>query len=298
MFLNTTNRVIQGIPGACKDHRRTLNGTTHNIAGDHFPLVIKPLPVLGFLTTFHTVIEVENIGGFGQTDLTSVNGTAHDGRETGLGFQIDGLVVSVCLYQSSFREHIVVQVFIRRVQIFQAAIVEAFYKVITCSFHEGSVVRVFPGDHVDKIDTGLTLTSSFRHGNSQKTQLSVKHILETLHHRLQIVPPGSVKPLFGLSVKLDVGHESVKIVRCFKQQTFSPNLIEMSCFLAAVPDLSGAHTDQLLVQSVSRRKILGFPPTAKGKQVIVCAFIRRSTVNSGLDGQGNLIVIHPTHPNS
>ena len=292
VFLNTTNRVIQGIPGACEDHRRTLNGTTHNIAGDHFPLVIKPLPVLGFLTTFHTVIEVENIGGFGQTNLTSVNGTTHAGGETGLGFQVDGLVVSVGLYQSSFREHIVVQVFIRRVQIFQTAVIEALYKVITGSFHEGSVVRVLPGDHIDEIDTSLTLTGSFRHGNGQKTQFSVKHILETLHHGLQIVPPGSVKPLFGLSVKLDVGHESVKIVRCFKQQTFSPNLIEMSCFLAAFPDLSGAHTDQLLVQSVSCREILGFPPPAKGKQVIVCAFVSRSTVNSGLYRKCNFLIIH------
>ena len=64
VFLHTTDGVIQGIASAGKDHRRTFNGTTHNIAGDHFPLVIKPLAVFGFLTTFHTVIKVENIGGF------------------------------------------------------------------------------------------------------------------------------------------------------------------------------------------------------------------------------------------
>ena len=88
MFLHTTDGVIQGIASAGKDHRRTFNGTTHNIAGDHFPLVIKPLAVLRFLTTFHAVIKVEDIGGFGQTHLSSVNGTTHDGGETGLAFQI------------------------------------------------------------------------------------------------------------------------------------------------------------------------------------------------------------------
>ena len=88
MFLHTTDGVIQGIASAGKDHRRTFNGTTHNIAGNHFPLVIKPLAVFGFLTTFHTVIKVEDIGGFGQAHLSSVNGTTHDGWETGLAFQI------------------------------------------------------------------------------------------------------------------------------------------------------------------------------------------------------------------
>ena len=88
VFLHTTDGVIQGIASAGENHRRTFNGTTHNIAGDHFPLIIKPLAVFGFLTTFHTVIKVEDIGGFGQAHLSSVNGTTHDGGETGLAFQI------------------------------------------------------------------------------------------------------------------------------------------------------------------------------------------------------------------
>ena len=107
VFLHTTDGVIQGIASAGKDHRRTFNGTTHNIAGDHFPLIIKPLAVLRFLTTLHAVIEVEDIGGFGQAHLPSVNGTTHNGGETGLTFQVRRLRVSVSLYQPCVREHIV-----------------------------------------------------------------------------------------------------------------------------------------------------------------------------------------------
>ena len=136
MFLHTTDWVIQGIASAGKDHRRTFNGTTHNIAGDHFPFVIKPLTVLRFLTTFHTVIEVENIGGFGQAYLSSVNGAAHDGGETGLAFQVHRLRIGVGLYQPCVREHIVEQVLVRNRQVFQTAVVEALYKVITCSLHQ------------------------------------------------------------------------------------------------------------------------------------------------------------------
>ena len=107
MFLHTTDGVIQGITGSREHHGRTFNGTTHNIAGDHFPLVIKPLAVLRFLTTLHTVIEVEDIGGFGQAHLSSVNGTTHDGGETGLAFQVHRLRVGVSLYQPCVREYIV-----------------------------------------------------------------------------------------------------------------------------------------------------------------------------------------------
>ena len=136
VFLHTTDGVIQGIASAGKDHRRTFNGTTHNIAGNHFPLVIKPLAVLRFLTTFHTVIKVEDIGGFGQAHLSSVNGTTHDGGETGLAFQVRRFRVGVGLYQPCVREYIVEQILVRDCQVFQTAIVEALYKVIACPFHQ------------------------------------------------------------------------------------------------------------------------------------------------------------------
>ena len=155
MFLHTTDRVIQGIASAGENHRCTFNGTTHNIAGDHFPLVIKPLAVLRFLTTFHTVIEVEDIGGFGQAHLSSVNGTTHDGGETGLAFQIHRLRVGIGLYQPCVREYIVKQILVRDCQVFQTTIVEALYKVIARPFHQGRAVRELPGEHIHKIDACL-----------------------------------------------------------------------------------------------------------------------------------------------
>ena len=141
VFLHTTDGVIQGIASTGKDHRCTFNGTTHDIARDHFPLVIKPLAVLRFLTTLHTVIEVEDIGGLGQSHLPSVNGTTHDGGETGLAFQVHRLRVGIGLHQPRVREYIVEQIFIWNGQVFQTAVVEALYKVIACPFHQGRAVR-------------------------------------------------------------------------------------------------------------------------------------------------------------
>ena len=173
VFLHTTDRVIQGIASACENHRRTFNGTTHNIAGDHFPLVIKPLAVLRFLTTLYAVIEIENIGSFGQAHLSSVNGTTHDSGETGLTFQVHRLRVGVGLYQPCVREYIVEQILVRNCQVFQTAIVEALYKVIACPFHQGRAVRELAGEHIHKIDTRLRLSRSFWHRDCQKAQLPV-----------------------------------------------------------------------------------------------------------------------------
>ena len=148
--------------------------------------------------------------------------------EPSLGPQIDGLGVCVGLYQLGLREHIVEQVLVGGLQIFQTAGIEALYKVIARSLHQSGSVGVLPGEHIDKIDPRLALSRSFRHGNGQKAQFSIKNILKTLHHRPKIVPPRSIKPLVGLSVQLDVEHEAVKIMGSVKQEAFSPLVIEES----------------------------------------------------------------------
>ena len=257
VFLHTTDRVIQGITSAGKDHRRTFNGTTHNIAGDHFPLVIKPLAVLRFLTTLYAVIEIEDIGGFGQAHLPSVNGTTHDGGETGLAFQVHRFRVGVGLHQPCVREYIVEQILVRDCQIFQTTVVEALYKVITCPFHQGRAVRELPGEHIHKIDTRLRLSRSFRHGDRQKAQLPVQNILKSLHHRSEIVLSGRIKPLFRLAVEFNVGHERVKIMGGFKEKTPPPLFIELRP--AATDYLFCGECQQLLVRLMRRREILGFP---------------------------------------
>ena len=290
MFLHTTDGVIQRIASAGKDHRRTFNGTTHNIAGDHFPLVIKPLAVLRFLTTLYAVIEVEDIGGFGQAHLSSVNGTTHDGGETRLAFQVHRLRIGVGLYQPCVREHIVEQVLIGNCQVFQTAVVEALYKVIACPFHQGRTVRKLPGEHIHKIDTRLRLSRSFRHGDRQKAQLPVQNILKPLHHRFEIVLPGGVEPLFRLSVEFDIGHEGVKVMGCFKEKTPPPLFIELRP--AATDYLICGECQQLLVHLMRRREILGFPLPAQRKEVAVRPIISRSAVDHGSDRAGEFFIIH------
>ena len=290
MFLHTTDGVIQGIASAGKHHRRTFNGTTHNIAGDHFPLVIKPLAVLRFLTTFHTVIEVEDIGGFGQTHLSSVNGTTHDGGETGLAFQVHRLRVGVGLYQPCVREHIVEQVLVWNRQVFQTAVVEALYKVIACPFHQGRAVRELSREHIHKIDTRLRLSRSFRHGDRQKAQFPVQNILKPLHHRPEIMLAGSIEPLFRLAVEFDVGHKGVKIMGCFKEKTPPPLFIELRP--AATDYLICGERQQLLVYLMRRREILGFPFPAQRKKVAVRPDISRSAVDHGSDRAREFFIIH------
>ena len=290
VFLHTTDGVIQGIASAGKDHRRTFNGTTHNIAGDHFPLVIKPLAVLRFLTALHTVIEVEDIGGFRQTDLSSVNRTTHDGGETGLAFQVRRLRVGIGLYQPCVGKHVIEQVLVGNCQVFQTTIVEALYKVIACPFHQGRAVRKLAGDHIHKIDTRLRLSRSFRHGDRQKAQIPVQNILEPLYHRFEIVLPGSIEPLFRLAVEFNVGHEGVKIMGRFKEKTPPPLFIELRP--AATDYLICGECQQLLVHLMCRREILGFPLPAQRKKVAVRPDISRSAVDHGSDRARELFIIH------
>ena len=290
VFLHTTDGVIQRIASAGENHRRTFNGTTHNIAGDHFPLVIKPLAVLRFLTTLYAVIEVEDIGGFGQAHLPSVNGTTHDGGETGLAFQVHRLRISVSLYQPCVREHIVEQILVGNCQVFQTTIVEALYKVITCPFHQGRAVRELPREHIHKIDTCLRLSRSFRHGDRQKAQLPVQNILEPLHHRPEIVLAGCIKPLFRLAVEFNVGHEGVKIMGRFKEKTPPPLFIELRP--AATDYLICGECQQLLVHLMRRREILGFPLSTQRKEVAVRPIISRSAVDHGSNRAGEFFIIH------
>ena len=290
VFLHTTDGVIQGIAGAGEDHRRTFNGTTHNIAGDHFPLVIKPLAVLRLLTTLHTVIEVEDIGGFGQAHLSSVNGTTHDGGKTGLAFQVRRLRVGIGLYQPCVREHIVEQVLVGNCQVFQTAIVEALYKVIACPFHQSRAVRELARDHIHKIDTRLRLSRSFRHGDRQKTQLPVQNILKPLYHRPEIVLTGSIEPLFRLAVEFDISHEGVKIMGRFKEKTPPPLFIKLRP--AATDYLICRERQQLLVYLVCRREILSFPLPAQRKEVAVRSIVFRSAVDHGSDRAGEFFIIH------
>ena len=290
VFLHTTDGVIQGIAGSGKDHRCTFNGTTHNIAGDHFPLVIKPLAVLRFLTTLYAVIEVEDIGGFGQAHLSSVNGTTHDGGETGLAFQVHRLRVGIGLYQPCVREYIIEQILVRDCQVFQTTIVEALYKVIACPFHQGRAVRELAGDHIHKIDTRLRLSRSFRHGDRQKAQLPVQNILKPLHHRLEIVLAGCIKPLFRLAVEFNVGHEGVKIMGRFKEKTPPPLFIELRS--AATDYLIGGECQQLLVCLMCRREILGFPLSTQRKEVAVRPIVSRSAVDHSSDRAGEFFIIH------
>ena len=290
VFLHTTDGVIQGIASAGKDHRRTFNGTTHNIAGDHFPLIIKPLAVFCFLTTLHTVIEVEDIGGFGQTHLSSVNGTTHDGGETGLAFQVYRLRVGIGLYQPCVWKHIVEQVLVGNRQVFQTAVVEALYKVIACPFHQGRTIRELPGEHIHKIDTRLRFSRPFRHGDRQKAQLPVQNILKPLHHRSEIVLARGVEPLFRLAVEFNVGHEGVKIMGCFKEKTPPPLFIEFRP--AATDYLICGERQQLLVHLMCRREILGFPLPAQRKEVTVRSIISRSAVDHGSDRAGEFFIIH------
>ena len=105
--MDTPNRVVDGVSGASEYHGRTLNGSAHNIAGNYFPFIIKPLAVLRLFTALHTVIQIKHIRSLGQTYLTGINGTAHDSREPGFGFEVDDLCVRSGLHQTGIREYII-----------------------------------------------------------------------------------------------------------------------------------------------------------------------------------------------
>ena len=172
-LLQMTNGVIEGIACSADDNGRSFNGTSDNITRDNLPLVIKALPVLCFLTTFHTVIQIQKVGCFGKTYLPCVNGTAHDGRETGLMQKVDNLRVRIGLYQLAFRENVIEVVIAGRLQIFQTAQIEGLNQVITCTFHQRRTVRVFSRQHIGEVDTKLGLASTFRHGNGEEVQFSI-----------------------------------------------------------------------------------------------------------------------------
>ena len=109
--------------------------------------------------------------------------------------KVNDLRIGIGLYQFALRENIIKMIIIRLLNVLKATFVERLNKVITCTFHQRRAVWEFSRKHIRKVDTKLRLTTSFRHGDGQKVQFSLKNFLVSFYISSKVMTAGQIELL-------------------------------------------------------------------------------------------------------
>ena len=95
--------------------------------------------------------------------------------------KVNDLRIGIGLYQFALRENIIKMIIVWLLNVLKATFVERLNKVITCTLHQRRAVWELSRKHIRKVDTKLRFTTSFRHGDGQKVQFSLKNFLVSFH---------------------------------------------------------------------------------------------------------------------